>query len=96
VPWYIVVNDPEEQACQDIHELIDYLYEPQQPGETPLEMRQKIRTWLQRLGQQKGALKPFFEQMMDRIFKQPRIDKKEQIIIHLFGDFLEEENSQSN
>lgn len=94
VPWYVVVNDSEEQACKAIHELIDYLYEPQGPDETPEQVIQKLRTWLQRLGEQKGALKPVFEQMMDRISKQPRINKKEDIIIFFVGNFLEEESSQ--
>jgi antirestriction protein ArdC len=90
--WYVFADDPQEAVPMDIGGLFYYLYDPQEPGDTPQQITQKLSTLLQTLELHKWALKSRFGQLIDRISKQPKISEKEQIFVHLVSDFLGIEN----
>jgi hypothetical protein len=85
--------DAHERRKQDaIAELLAYLSEPQRPDESPQEVTQEIRRRLQDLHGQKEALKPHLQQLIEKIAQKPRFNKKDEIVILLIGDFVEEED----
>lgn len=78
-------------AAKDIRDLIDYIYEPEKPGESSQQVGATIRTLLQGLTGQKVALKNYFDQILQRILSLPKPTNKDRTVAHLIGDFLDDD-----
>lgn len=78
-------------AAKDIGDLLTYIYEPQQPGETGAIIAEKVRTWLKSLVGAKPALKEYLAALEQKLHQQPNITQKDMLILQLIGDFLEDE-----
>jgi hypothetical protein len=95
----IPINQQQQQqpqqtrtAAMNVRDLVDYIYEPEQPGENKQQIVSKIRNWLGGIdAAYKPSLKSYYDKLMARMNQQPKLSEKDHLVIQLIGDFLEDE-----